>query len=150
METIRLATIDDLGRCIDLLGLLFGQEREFNPDPTTQRKGLEMILNNPRAGSIFVYERYSVIQGMAILLFTISTALGKRVAILEDMIVAPDARARGVGSKLLEHVLDFAVRDGLGRITLLTDHDNGAAHILYGKSGFDKSNMVVFRKLISI
>jgi len=48
MEEIRFATMDDLAVCADLLGLLFSQEREFTPDPSTQRKGLEMIITSPR------------------------------------------------------------------------------------------------------
>ncbi|HME45797.1 MAG TPA: GNAT family N-acetyltransferase [Syntrophorhabdales bacterium] len=148
METIRLANADDVARCAELLGMLFSQEREFSPDLEAQSKGLAMIVNNPDAGFVLVYEDGGIIQGMVLILFTVSTALGKRVAILEDMIVTPDFRAKGVGTSLVERALELALDKGCGRVTLLTDHDNEAAHKIYRKCGFTKSDMVVFRMLI--
>jgi GNAT superfamily N-acetyltransferase len=148
MKTIRLANADDVARCAELLGMLFSQEREFVPDLAAQSKGLAMIINNPDAGFVLVYEAGGVIRGMVLLLFTVSTALGKKVAILEDMIVTPDFRGKGVGTSLVERALECALDKGCGRVTLLTDHDNEAAHKIYHKCGFTKSDMVVFRMLI--
>ena len=147
-ETIRLANTNDVAGCAELLGILFSQEREFGPDPAAQSKGLAMIINNPDAGFILVYEAGGTIRGMVLILFTISTALGKKVAILEDMIVTPDFRGKGVGTSLVERALEFALDKGCGRVTLLTDNDNEAAHKIYRKCGFTKSEMVVFRMLI--
>ncbi len=149
MENIRIATLQDLAPCADLLGLLFSQEKEFNPDPSLQKKGLELIMSNPERGSVFVYETDGIVKGMVILLFTVSTALGKRVAILEDLIVSPDARGNSAGVRLVEHVVQFAVNRDFARITLLTDGDNESAHRLYRRCGFDKSDMIVFRKLLN-
>ena len=107
-----------------------------------------MIINNPDAGFVLVYEAGGIVRGMVLLLFTISTALGKKVAILEDMIVTPDSRGKGVGTRLVKRALEFALDKGCRRVTLLTDHDNEAAHKIYRKCGFSKSDMVVFRMLI--
>jgi len=148
METIRLANMNDLSCCAELLGILFAQEQEFNPDPAKQRNGLEMIITNPDAGFVLVYEADGMVQGMVLVLFTVSTALGSRVAILEDMIVAPELRGRGVGTRLREKAVQMAIDKGCARITLLTDHDNNAAHSFYRKGGFSRSDMVVFRRVI--
>jgi ribosomal protein S18 acetylase RimI-like enzyme len=148
MEGVRPATLDDLGDCTDLLGLLFAQEREFSPDPSLQTIGLEMILADSETGAVFVYESEGVIRGMVILLFTVSTALGKRVAILEDLIVSPGARGRSIGRRLVEYALKFARSNGFARITLLADSDNEPAHNLYRTCGFAESEMIVFRKVI--
>ena len=150
METVRPANINDLARCAELLGLLFSQELEFTPNPAVQGQGLEMIVKNPETGTVFVYESDGVIQGMVVILFTISTALGKKVAILEDMIVSPDSRRKGLGASLFQHAVDYAISQGCGRITLLTDDDNKTAHAFYRKYGFTKSDMVVFRKLAGV
>ncbi|MCW8796593.1 MAG: GNAT family N-acetyltransferase [Chlorobium sp.] len=148
---VRCASTSDAHRCSELLGYLFRQEAEFFPDPETQQKGLEMIFNNPDSGTVFVCEerRSRVITGMVILLYTISTALGKKVALLEDMIVDPGFRLQGIGSMLIEHALRHAASEGIERVTLLTDHDNTAAHRLYETNGFVRSGMIVFRKKIS-
>ena len=81
MGTLRMARMDDLPRCAELLGILLIQEGEHTPDPEVQIRGLEMVLEDPRAGSVFVYEIGRGVQGMVVMLFTISTALAKRVAI---------------------------------------------------------------------
>ena len=148
---IRPATPDDIGRCCELLGYLFEKEDEFSPDPECQQKGLELIIGNPSSGIVLVCEEKNsrFIAGMVILLYTISTALGKKVALLEDMIVAPAYRAKGIGNLLLERAVNLAEEKGLGRLTLLTDRNNIVAHHLYEKSGFIRSGMVVFRKLFS-
>lgn len=149
MRTVRPADMDDLASCVELLGLLFSQEQEFRPEPTVQRKGLEMIIRNPEAGSVFVCEADGVIHGMVVVLFTLSTALGKKVALLEDMVVSPDSRGKGIGSSLVNFAVEFAINTGCGRITLLTDHDNRPAHEFYQRHGYTKSDMVVFRRLIA-
>jgi ribosomal protein S18 acetylase RimI-like enzyme len=146
-ETVRPLTIDDLVRCAELLGVLLSQEREFTPDPAVQRKGLKMILKKPETGTVFVYESHGVIRGMVVILFTISTALGDKVPILEDVVVAPDSRGKGAGETLVSYTVDYAINQGCRRITLHTDHNNEAAHTFYHKHGFTKSAMVVFRKL---
>jgi GNAT superfamily N-acetyltransferase len=148
METIRLANTNDVARCAELLGILLSQEREFNPDPVLQRKGLEMIIRNPDAGFVLVCEIDGIIQGMVLILFTISTVLGSKVAILEDMIVSPDFRGKGLGTRLVKQAIESSIDKGCGRITLLTDHDNSVAHRFYSKCGFTKSDMVAFRMLI--
>jgi ribosomal protein S18 acetylase RimI-like enzyme len=147
METVRPANVDDLDRCAELLGVLFSQEQEFTHNPVVQRKGLEMIVEKPEMGTVFVYESHGVVQGMVVILVTISTALGGKVAILEDMVVAPDLRGKGMGASLLKHAVDYAINQGCRRITLLTDHNNESAHTFYHRHGFTKSDMVVFRKL---
>lgn len=128
-----------------LLSVLFTQEVEFKPNETAQYKGLSMIVGNPDVGAILVARNGIDIQAMVNLLFTVSTALGERVAILEDMIVAPAARGSGIGSALLRYAIEYAKENGIKRITLLTDEDNYAAQRFYSKHGFVASSMIPLR-----
>ncbi len=144
---IRTAELNDLKDLIILLQILFSQEEEFTPDQERQQNGLLMILRNPDIGRIFVAVRDGTIIGMVSILFTVSTALGGRVGILEDMIIHPDFRSLGAGRRLLHTALAEAKEAGCLRITLLTDSDNPAARAFYTRSGFKESSMTVFRKL---
>ena len=81
-------------------------------------------------------------------LFLPSTALGGRVALLEDMVVRPDARGGGAGSRLLAAATEFARSAGCLRITLLTDAHNAAAQRFYGRHGFTRSAMIPMRLLL--
>ena len=82
---------------------------------------------------------------MVNLLFTVSTALGERVVLLEDMVVAPSVRGAGVGSALLTAAIDFARAQRCPRITLLTDRVNADAQRFYARHGFTASDMLPMR-----
>lgn len=148
---IRSAIPEDINRCSELLAHLFEQEVEFFPNPESQKKGLRLILENPSSGTVLVYEDLDkgFLAGMVVLLYTISTALGRKVVLLEDMIVDPAYRSQGIGSQLLQHAVSFVRDMGFGRITLLADKNNTNAVGFYKKNGFKRSDMVVFRKIIS-
>lgn len=142
---IEKAAPSDIPALCELLALLFSQEAEFHPDPAAQRRGLAAILGDPDIGLILVARQGGAIAGMVNLLFTVSTALGKRVALLEDMVVAPAHRGSGVGGRLLEAAIELARRQGCCRITLLTDRVNEAAQRFYARQGFQASTMLPMR-----
>ena len=146
---VSAATLDDVPQLCELLELLFSQEAEFAPDHALQAEGLRQILADPERGRILVLRDGSSLVGMASLLFTISTALGGRVAILEDMVVHPSARGGGAGSLLLQAAIDVARSSGCRRITLLTDHSNEAAQRFYQRHGFTLSSMVPLRLMLA-
>jgi GNAT superfamily N-acetyltransferase len=147
--TIRLATTADLPSLVRLLKVLFEQEAEFKPDELAQARGLTLILENPEVGQILIAQQGADVAGMVGLLYTISTALGARVALLEDMVVAPAWRKAGIGSQLLEAAIAHARQTGCQRITLLTDDINTDAQRFYRRHGFTHSPMVPFRRLLN-
>jgi GNAT superfamily N-acetyltransferase len=142
---ITLANTADIPELCKLLALLFSQEADFKPDYETQSRGLARIINCPDVGLIIVARQDSQIIGMVNLLYTISTALGDRVALLEDMVVSDNVRSSGVGSQLLDQAIQFARLNGCKRITLLTDRTNESAQRFYQKHGFGLSAMIPLR-----
>jgi len=142
---INPANASDIPALCELLDILFSQEADFEPDHEAQSRGLARIISNPEIGLIIIARQDSQVVGMVNLLYTVSTALGDRVALLEDMVVAPNARGSGVGSRLLEQAIEFARLDGCKRITLLTDRTNEPAQRFYQKHGFDFSAMIPLR-----
>lgn len=121
------ATINDIPALCGLLNYLFTEETEFSPNRIAQQRGLAGIINNPDIGEILVARYADTIVGMVSLLYTLSTALGGRVALLEDMVVAPGYRNSGIGTRLLTHAIETAGKKDCQRITLLTDRSNLAA-----------------------
>lgn len=142
---IAVATLEDIRELTSLLGLLFAQETEFTPDQAAQQRGLASIIGDPAVGMILVVKVEQRIIAMVNVLFTVSTALGARVGIVEDMVVDPMVRGGGVGSLLLNAAIAKSRESGCQRLTLLTDHDNAAAHRFYQRHGFSLSPMVPFR-----
>jgi len=139
------ATKDDIVGLCELLALLFAQEAEFRPDRSLQTTALQQIIDFPECGRVLVLREGDSLIGMVNLLFTISTALGGRVALLEDMIVHPEYRGCGAGSELLQAAINLAKSYGCRRITLLTDQTNEAAQRFYERHGFNISEMVPMR-----
>lgn len=139
------ATLSDIPVLCELLAELFSQEAEFEPNTAAQIQGLTQIIDHPDLGVILVYRQGQDILGMLNVLYTWSTALGSRVALLEDMLVIPEARAAGIGTQLLQYAIDFAQQQGCKRMTLLTDADNVAAQRFYARQGFSLSSMQVMR-----
>lgn len=142
---IEKATSDDIPALNKLLSVLFSQEAEFIPNPAAQSRGLARIVNHPETGALLLAREGAEVLGMVSLLFTVSTALGERVALLEDMVVFPPGRGAGIGTQLLARAVAFARAQSCMRITLLTDRSNEAAQRFYGKQGFVVSSMIPMR-----
>src|SRR6186997_68235 len=118
---IEPATEADLDELSEMLGELFSQEGDFRPDKDKQLRGLRLIFEQPSRGRVFVLRRNGAIVGMINLLFTISTAEGGFVMLLEDLVVHKEYRSHGYGSMLLDYAIEFARQKNFRRITLLTD-----------------------------
>ena len=144
--SFRKAKIEDIAVLCELLWELFSQEVEFTPNKEIQEKALKKIIEDKSIGDIFVAVKENKVIAMVNVLYTISTALGEKVAILEDMVVSQNYKNQKIGSSLIEFTLDYLKKNSFKRVTLLTDSDNFNAHNFYKKHQFTKSNMIVFRK----
>jgi N-acetylglutamate synthase-like GNAT family acetyltransferase len=145
LTRIEPATIEDLPLLTKLLMDLFTQESDFRPNHANQMRGLRLILEQPSRGRIFVLRSPHQIIGMINLLFTISTAEGGFVIILEDLIIENSFRRQGMGGELLNYALNYAKQKNFLRITLLTDRMSDSSIEFFEKHGFQRSDMVPMR-----
>src|SRR5467141_1467456 len=146
---IEPATEADLDELSQMLGELFAHESDFRPDKEKQLRGLRLIFEQPSRGRVFVLRRDGAIVGMINLLFTISTAEGGFVMVLEDLVVHKEYQSKGYGSKLLQHAIDFAKQKNFLRVTLLTDRPELRSQVLFRRHGFHDSSMMPMRLLLS-
>jgi GNAT superfamily N-acetyltransferase len=145
MIEMAIARKEDVPELVALLGILFAQESEFTPDDAKQTRALEKILSDESVGTVFVARAEGHVIAMATLIYTISTAEGGTAALFEDLIVQPGHRGRGVGTALAQFAIQEARKQGMLRLTLLTDVQNERAHALYRKLGFADSTMKPMR-----
>ena len=148
MIIVEEAKQSDIDALVPLLGSLFAQEAEFNADPSKQAAGLKLILDDSSIGQILVARKDGIVIGMVNLLFTVSTALGQRVAILDDLIVSPSARGDGAGKRLMDAAISYCNERAFARVSLQTDVDNHLAQRLYESRGFVRSSMLAYRKIL--
>jgi GNAT superfamily N-acetyltransferase len=146
---IEPATEADLDELSGMLGELFAQESDFRPDKDKQLRGLRLIFEQPSRGRVFVLRRDGAIVGMINLLFTISTAEGGFVMVLEDLVIHKEYHGKGYGHRLLQYAIDFAKQKNFLRITLLTDRPENVAQAFFRKHGFAESSMIPMRLWIA-
>jgi GNAT superfamily N-acetyltransferase len=142
------ATLEDLPALTELVMDLFSRSDDFKPDRAAQERGLRLILEQPNRGRIFVVRNHDKIFGMVNLLFTISTARGGFVILMEDVVIHPDHRGQGFGAMLIDHVVEFAKQKNFLRITLLTDQVSAESQEFFKKHGFEQSHMIPMRRII--
>ncbi|RYD33008.1 MAG: GNAT family N-acetyltransferase [Verrucomicrobiaceae bacterium] len=148
LPRVEPATLEDLPALTELVMNLLTASGDFTPDRTLQERGLQLILEQPSRGRIFIVRNNDHIFGMVNLLFTISTARGGFVILMEDVVIHPDHRGQGYGTMLVDYVADFAKKKHFKRITLLTDRISAESQEFFKKRGFDYSNMIPMRRII--
>lgn len=138
----------DIPQLCDLLTMLFAEESDFAPAPGKHAKALRQIIAHPEIGQILVLREGDAAIGMANLLYTVSTACGGKVCLLEDVVVRSERRGAGLGGALLEVAVATARREGCLRITLLADRANDGAIRFYQRHKFRLSEMLPLRMML--
>lgn len=122
------ANASDIDDLVSLLSDLFTLEKDFNPDLSKQKKGLELLINNHTNATIQVAKNaVGRVVGMVSGQLVISTAEGATSAWIEDMVVEVTYRGQGIGKILLQRALDWAKQNGATRAQLLVDLENAEA-----------------------
>jgi GNAT superfamily N-acetyltransferase len=130
MEKIYFKEADesDIDELVSLLSDLFTIEKDFNPDLSKQKTGLNLLVNNHTSATIQVAKNASgKVIGMVTAQLVISTAQGAASAWVEDMVVDAKHRGQGIGRQLLQRTLDWAKEHGATRAQLLVDLENTEA-----------------------
>ena len=146
---IEQAISEDLDELSSLLGELFSEESDFRPNKEKQLNGLRLIFEQPNRGRVFVLRRDRSIVGMINLLFTISTAEGGFVILLEDLVIHKNYQDQGYGSQLLQYAVNFSCEKNFLRITLMTDRPEIRSQNFFRRHGFHDSAMLPMRLLLS-
>lgn len=142
---IRQAGNRDLEFLVYLLELLFKIEEDFHWDRQKQRKGMELLLSQDNA-AVFVAENNESVIGMATVQLIISTAEGGPAMLVEDVIILPEYRGQGIGSKLLFSVGQWGYQRGAKRMQLLADKTNTAALHFYKAEDWKGTKLICLRK----
>lgn len=144
--SIRRATPGDIPAMTELLERLFSIEKDFSPSPERQARGLGLMLESPEERNVVVAEAGGQVVGMVTGQLLVSTAEGGLVTLVEDMVIAPLFRGKGVGSRLLAEIECWAAELGSRRLQLLADRDNAPAKSFYERAGWRLTNLICFRK----
>lgn len=147
MPTLRPARHEDMDQLVALLRLLFAVEEDFSFDAGKQRQGLVMLLHN-NGGCILVAEAVGRVIGMCTGQVVISTAEGGPAVLVEDMVVDPAHRRRGVGRSLIKAMTRWASEQGATRLQLLADRNNPPALAFYERIGWQSTALICLRQSV--
>ncbi len=142
---IRPAVEADIDAMIALLHILFSIEKDFDADPSRQRLGLEMMLENDRA-ILLVAEIDSLVIGMCSGQLMISTAEGGFSLLVEDVVVDEPWQGKGVATALLTGLEDWAAEKQATRLQLLADRKNRKGLAFYHRLNWQQTQLICLCK----
>jgi ribosomal protein S18 acetylase RimI-like enzyme len=135
-DAIRQAGAED----IDLVAPLFDAYRQFYAQPSDQPLARAFIAERLTRGEsvIFLAEREGRPVGFVQLypLFSSTAARPRRLWLLNDLYVSPEARSGGVGRALMDRALQLAEATDAVGLELATARTNVRAQRLYESLGY--------------
>jgi GNAT superfamily N-acetyltransferase len=135
------AELDDL----DVLAPLFDAYRRFYGQPSDLAGTRTFLADRFKRGEsvIFLAVVDGAIVGFTQLYPSFSSVSMKRLWVLNDLFVTPDARKSGAGRALLERAERWAAETGAKGLTLSTQLTNLGAQRLYEACGWTKDDEFV-------
>lgn len=102
----------------------------------------EELIKNPLF-ELYLFELEGRIAGMASLHYM--ETLAKKSVWVEDVVVHPDHQGKGLGKKIMKHVVGEAKKKGVKHIDLTSSPKRIAANKLYQKLNFEPRDTNVYR-----
>lgn len=100
------------------------------------RSGIEQVLEDDTHSKILVAEESGAVMGMALLNIGISLRTGGKYVWLNELYVHNEHRNKGIGRKMLLHIIYWAENEGIKTIELETGVSNAVTKHLYNSLGF--------------
>lgn len=141
----RYAKLSDIDGMIHLLKQLFSIESDFTINEEAHAAGLNKMIGCSSCCTIIAEYNNGVI-GMGSLQPRISTATGTVCGIIEDIIIDAGHRGHGIGTHILDILLDEAGKMQMQSVQLAADKNNTHALRFYYKNGWEKTNLIYLRK----
>lgn len=132
--TVRRASIQDLDRLVPLFDA-YRQSYGQHSDLMVARQFLGDRLNRNESVVLVAEDDGGVAIGFVQLYPTFSSVLAAQMYVLSDLFVIPEARRRGVGTRLLTSAAETARAAGVVRLELATAIANVSAQRLYESLG---------------
>jgi GNAT superfamily N-acetyltransferase len=144
-HTIDIVTPADLGDLLVLMraycdfyrsspsdGSLLELSRSLLADPV--HEGLQLIARDSRAAAA----------GFATIFWTWSTTTASRIAVMNDLYLAPEARGRGLAGRLIDACAERSAEAGATRLEWQTAPENARAQAVYDRAGASQERWLTY------
>jgi len=142
---VRPATADDVAKLLPLMRGYCDFYEADPPDSDLEAMARALVVARDAEGMLFVAEDDAgEIAGFAALGWKWSSLRGARIAILEDLFVAPESRGAGLATMLISASADRARELGAPALEWVTATDNERAQRAYARAGGEGAKWLVY------
>jgi GNAT superfamily N-acetyltransferase len=137
MATVRVATEADITRILELYQELTGERHDLTQHET---KPLFDEIKAMPGHELLVAEEDGVVVGTMVLLIVPNFSHGALPwAMVENLVIDPAHRRKGIGRLLMDYALSLAREAGCYKLQLLSSTKRKEAHRFYKRLGFKTS-----------
>jgi len=137
MAKVRLAVEQDIPRILELYEELTSERHDLTLHET---EPVFTEISSMPGHELLVAEEDGVVVGSMVLLIVPNFSHGALPwAIVENLVVDPTHRRRGIGRLLTEHAIARAREEGCYKVQLLSGTKRREAHWFYKRLGFKRS-----------
>lgn len=140
MVTIREATASDESEILTLLRIYCDEAKTPLSDQHLLA-GLKPLLTENNHGVVLVVESEGIV-GYSILTWGWGIESGGQEALVDEMLIHPAQRGKGIGEQLLQASLQRAKQQGVKVVFLETEKDNPRSRDLYSRVGFEEESSI--------
>ncbi|MEO0586240.1 MAG: GNAT family N-acetyltransferase [Planctomycetota bacterium] len=135
------ADLPDLARLVEIR---VRRDFETTGHSVDHLPGLTELIDHARGATLLVARWNGRPVGLVVLLQHASTR-GGRLAFIENLVVRPEVRCRGVGRLLLQSAAKMALTGGCRQISVVVDEKNDAVQKFFAEHAFSLSPSVPMR-----
>jgi GNAT superfamily N-acetyltransferase len=132
---IARATEAELDTLLQLLGEQF-DDHDIEITPPLLRQAMAQVFHSDHWGLFLVARKGGEPIGVAAVAFSWTLEHAGKTAWLDELYVRPEHRGRGVGTALIERVIEEAQAQGCRAIDLEVEQAHRRAERLYARHGF--------------
>jgi len=114
-------------------------------DDQRNKEFFSQFGEDKNSGCLFLYRNdQGIAVAFATVYFTFASSIPDKVGVMNDLYTAPDYRGKGIGKRLINHCLEFALSKEAARLQWITAEDNVQAQRLYDSLCTRKSSWKVY------
>ena len=146
---LRIATSDDLTLLVDFMRQFYAIDN-YPFDAPIARQVIQQIVEDGSLGRVWLIDYAGAAIGYVVLTFGFSLEYRGRDAFIDELFLLDAYRGQGLGTQILQFVLDACPALGIHALHLEVEHSNVAGQRLYRKHGFTGHDRHLLTHLIDI
>jgi diamine N-acetyltransferase len=143
----RLATDEDINTLLEFMRQFYLID-DYAFDKTLAQRALQGIVNDATQGRVWLIMRHDEAIGYIAITFGYSLEYHGRDAFIDELFIRADQRQQGVGTKVMQFVVEECSQLGVHALHLEVERENSVGQRLYHNFGFEDHDRHMLTKRI--